>query len=89
MYLLYESEIKALGKRAEDFLLHQRKMLPLLKSHERYQSLIVEETPAAIAKHLLKERGVLGSHYLQGDLDRLTKEIQVNLSNMEWFNNNC
>lgn len=89
MYLLYDSEIKALGKQAETFVKHQRLLMPLLQAVVKHEGLIVEETPAAIAKHLLKERGVLGSHYLQGDLDRLTKEIQVNLSNMEWFNNNC
>lgn len=85
MFLLYDSEIKVLGKRAEDFIKHQRQMMPLLNSHERYKSLIVEETPFAIAQYLLREH----KHYLEGDLDRLTKEIQTNLSNMDWFNNNC
>lgn len=84
MHLLYDIEIKHLAIKAEEFILHQRSMLSILNSHERYKSLIVEETPEAIALYLLKD-----SHYLAGDIERLTKAVRNSMDTMEWYANNC
>lgn len=80
MYILYDAEIEKLGKQAEEFVKHQRSMMSTLKN-SKYKNLIIPENAKDIAKYLLND-----IHHLQGDLERLEKVIEKNLSDMEWFN---
>lgn len=82
MYLLYESEIKALAIQAEQSLDHQNSIMGLLKSNPEYKSLILPTTPVALASRMLQ-----GKHYLEGDLLRLSEEIEKNLKERDWYNN--
>lgn len=82
MHFLYETEIKQLACQAEKFVTRQRAMMSLLKSNPIHHKLIIPETGIDIAKYLLADK-----HHLEGDIKRLSKQIDINLVNMEWYDN--
>lgn len=86
--MLGDPEIKMMAKPAEELVLRQRNFMSYLKSFpNKGAPLIVEETPEALALHLLNEKFPDPRWYLENDIKRLASEIKDNLSAMEWFHN--
>ncbi len=83
MHLLYDTEIIELGKKAEEFIRHQRTMMSLFKNNKKFLESVVKEDALEISKYLLKD-----IHHLEGDVERLRKVVSRNMQEMEWYYNN-
>lgn len=86
MYLLYDREISNLSQKAEEIVSLQRKWRAWLESTNG-KSILVKETPEALARYLLTITYPNPRWYMKGDEERLISQIKKDLSDMEWYNN--
>lgn len=88
LQMISDPDIKIMARPAEELVLRQRNFMSYLKSFpDKRAPLIVEESPEALALHLLNEKFPDPRWYLENDIKRLAFEIERNISNMEWFHN--